>query len=75
MPRNKRARSEPPETLLDVHDLARLLGISKDTVYRLSREQPDFLQPIDVAGRKRWRTRDFNAWVNRRARRAKKAVP
>jgi excisionase family DNA binding protein len=59
------------DRLIDVHELARLLDVSPDTVYRMTRDpELGFPQPIDL-GRRRmfWRAKEYNEWITQRAAR------
>ena len=50
--------------LLDIDMLAKLLGVSKSTIYRLRCYQPDKVPPvIRIGSHIRWRQEDVNKWL------------
>jgi excisionase family DNA binding protein len=53
---------DPVERLLDVHEVADRLGLSKDTIYVMIAEKR-FPQPMKLGNRPRWSVREFNAYV------------
>lgn len=52
--------------LLDAAGAARLLGLGPTDWQRLQ-SSPDAPRPLDLAGARRWRRTDLEAWINRRA--------
>lgn len=60
--------SDLEAVLLRPADAARRLGISRSTLWRLKRDDPDFPTVIRLAPRTIvWRVSDLDAWVDRRA--------
>ena len=61
-------RSNMEPVLLRPAAVARRLGVSRSTLWRLSRDDPDFPQSIRLTrGTVAWRVSELDAWVDRRA--------
>ncbi len=51
-----------PKALLDVCDVARMLGLSSRSVWRL-RDRGALPQPVRLSGSVRWRRDELDAWI------------
>ena len=61
-------RSNLEPMLLRPSAVARRLGVSRSTLWRLSRNDPDFPKSIGLTrGAVAWRVSELDAWVDRRA--------
>lgn len=62
-------RSDPRKpVLLRAGAVARRLGVSRTTLWRMRRDDPDFPRPVRLTARViAWRVRDLDDWVDRRA--------
>ena len=64
----------PSNRLLRVGEVARMLGVSKSYIYKLSAQKADFPQPIVLGDENnkrsssRWVLREIEDWVNSRPR-------
>jgi predicted DNA-binding transcriptional regulator AlpA len=56
-----------PKMLLTLPELREILGISRDTAYRLM-QTPDFPQPLRLTQRLQWLRVEIEAWVMSRPR-------
>jgi predicted DNA-binding transcriptional regulator AlpA len=57
-----------PETFLKDTDLAARYGVSRNTVWRWSRERTDMPRPVRLSpGCTRWKLSDLIAWEKARA--------
>lgn len=56
------------ETFLSDNDLAKRYGVSRQTVWRWHRDQPDFPRVVKLTpGCARWRLSEIEAWEKARA--------
>lgn len=54
--------------LLDIDMLAKLLGVSKSTIYRLRCYSPEKVPPaIKIGSHVRWRPSDVQAWLEKQS--------
>ena len=64
----------PSNRLLRVGEVARMLGVSKSYIYKLSAQQADFPQPLVLGDENhkrsssRWVLTEIEDWVNSRPR-------
>jgi excisionase family DNA binding protein len=54
-----------PRPLLTVNALAAYLSVERSTLYRMLREDDEFIQPIRVGKRLRFRPEDVDAYLAR----------
>jgi predicted DNA-binding transcriptional regulator AlpA len=58
-----------PEELVGVHEIAEMLGVSRQRVHAITRTHPDFPPPIaELASGRIWRRADVEAWARRTGR-------
>ncbi len=62
MPQNATETTEAPPLLIPVRVVAKLLGISVRSVWRLH-SAGKFIQPIRIGSLVRWRKTDLERWI------------
>lgn len=55
--------------LIGVHEIAQLLGVSRQRVDELARTRPDFPKPVaHLRAGRIWRRRDIESWARKTGR-------
>lgn len=63
MPDSNSRSDEPEPLLITVKDVAKILGLSTRSVWRLLRDKK-LLRPVRIGGAVRWRSRELRQWVD-----------
>ncbi len=72
--RNRKYARPMPDKIVGTAEAARILGVSRQRIFQLLDEDPDFPNPLGVlANRRVWFERDVIAYRDRRERRGRSA--